>query len=235
MMTFGKAIDYSEEKQRKKKNKQRPPRRHFTPQFLNKVCKAFHPEGLQGMAISSTAKQFRGHIRNVLGTQQPVITCRTGMTTLTTSGTNLTQVVAMDVSGTAGWSSFAALFDEYRVRRARLHVIPLYQSYGASATALAALPVICVIDYDDSTALASLTAALQYDTHKIMYLGDADTCTMDSKPACPEGQPDLAWVTTASPVSVFWWKFWSITNLVPATAAVGYCFIEFDIEFRQLA
>ncbi len=180
-------------------------------------------------------KFMRHHVREFLGTQQPVLTARTSFTTLTTSGTNLTQVVAMDVTGISGWSSFANLFDEYRVRKAILHIQPLYALYGASATALAAMPIIVVIDYDDSSAIGSLAAAIQYDTEKIIYLGSAKASSHTAKPAHPEGQPDLAWVTTATPTVPFWFKFWSLTTLVPTTAAVGYCYLEVEIEFRQLA
>ncbi len=180
-------------------------------------------------------KFMRGHVREFLGTQQPIFKLRTGFTTLTSSGTNLTQVVAMDVTGTTAWSSFANIFDEYRVRRASLHIVPLYQSYGSAATALAAMPIIVVVDYDDATAIASLSNAIQYDTEKIIYLGNANLKLLSAREAYPEGQPDLAWVTTASPTTPFWWKFWSLTTLIPSSAALGYCYIEAEIEFRQVA
>ncbi len=179
-------------------------------------------------------RMFSGQVRNVLGTQQPVLTMRTGLTTLTTSGTNLTQVVGMDVTGISAWSSAANLFDEYRVRAAKLVITPLYSGYGASATTLAAMPVICVVDYDDATALGTASAALQYDTAQVLFLGSMNP-KVSTVLAEPEGQPDLAWVTTSSPTVPFWWKFWSLTTLVPSTASVGQIFIEVEIEFRQLA
>ncbi len=180
-------------------------------------------------------KWMKGHVRTLFGTQQPILNVTTGVTTLTSSGTNLTQVVAMDVSGVAAWSSLANLFDEYRVRRAQLHIQPLYSGYGGTASTLAAMPIIVVVDYDDATAIASLTNAMQYDTKKILFLGSAMPTNLKSKLAQPEGQPDMAWVTTATPVTPFWWKFWSITNLIPSSAAVGYCYITAEIEFRQMA
>ncbi len=180
-------------------------------------------------------KFMRGHVRNFLGTQQPTFTLRTGFTTLTTTGTNLTQVIAMDVTGISPWSSLANLFDEYRVKKAILHIVPSYQSYGASSTALAAMPVIVVVDYDDATALASIANAIQYDTNKVIYLGSSKTQTHNAKPAHPEGQPDLAWVTTSAPTVPFWWKFWSVTTLVPSSAAVATAYIEAEVEFRQVA
>ncbi len=206
---------------------------HDLVTLLNKV-KTQHNISLTQPSLD-TLKFMRGHIRNFLGTQQPIIRCRTSFTTLVTSGTNLTQVVAMDVTGISAWSSLANLFDEYRVRKAHLHIQPLYQSYGASATALAAMPIIVVVDYDDATAIASLANAIQYDTYKILYFGNSNIKNMKSKPAQPEGIPDLSWVSTASPSIPFWWKFWSLTTLVPSSASIGYCFIEAEVEFRQLA
>lgn len=223
-----------------------PQRRHRRPRhkvqsashdlisLINRV-KAQHNISLLSTPSLDTLKFMRGHIRNFLGTQQPIIRCRTSFTTLTTSGTNLTQVVAMDVTGITAWSSLANLFDEYRVRSATLHIQPLYQSYGASATAIAAMPIIVVVDYDDATALASLANAIQYDTQKIIYFGTSNSKNMKAKRAQPEGIPDLSWVTTATPTVPFWWKFWSLTTLIPSTAAIGYCFIEAEVEFRQLA
>lgn len=180
-------------------------------------------------------KFLRSHVSVVFGTQEPTLTLRTGITTLTSSGTNLTQVVAMDVTGIAAWTSFANIFDEYRVKRAKLHIVPLYSGYGATASALAAMPIIVVIDYDDATAIGSLTNAIQYDTQKILHMGSAFPKEMNSKLAMPQGQPDLAWVTTATPTVPFWFKFWSITTLIPSTAALGYAYIEAEVEFRQVA
>lgn len=177
---------------------------------------------------------YVGSIRNVLGTQQPVICLRTGFSTLTTTATpNLIQVVSMDVTGITQWASFANIFDEYRVRKASLKVVPAYVNFGAAATALSAMPCICVVDYDDGTALSSLSNAIQYDSAEIMYLGSNDSRTL-SITAFPEGQPDLAWVTTSSPTVPFWFKFWSISTLIPNNAAIGYCYLEVEIEFRQI-
>lgn len=178
--------------------------------------------------------KYAGSIRNVLGTQQPVMKVRTGFTTLSTTGTpNLVQVVGMDVSGITQWASLANLFDEYRVRRADLKITPQYVGYGASASTLSAMPVICVVDYDDGTALTALSNAIQYDSAKILYMGSSKPST-HIVTALPEGQPDLAWVTTATPTIPFWFKFWSISTLIPTSGTIGYCYIELEIEFRQL-
>lgn len=74
---------------------------------------------------------LRSHVSVIFGTQEPTLTLRTGFTSLVTTATpNLVQVVAMDVTGFAAWSSFANIFDEYRVKRAKLHIIPSYSIWS---------------------------------------------------------------------------------------------------------
>jgi hypothetical protein len=232
--------------------KKRKPTKHGTPSELRKLSeiRLSHKEAADSLskmiglsdpsctptlAQANFASTMRRHVSVVLGTQQPIITARTSFSTLTTTATpNLIQVVSMDVTGIAGWASFALLFDEYRVRSAKLHVQQAYSLYGAAATTLYAMPVICAIDYDDGTAIASLANAIQYDTSKIIYLGCSTPKLHTSKSALPEGQPDLAWVTTSAPTVPFWFKFWSISQLIPNNAAIGYCYISCEIEFRQL-
>jgi len=187
-----------------------------------------------GRGRGNAIGRYNGSIRTVLGTQQPVMKLRTSFTTLSTTGTpNLVQVVSMDVTGTTQWASFANIFDEYRVRRATLKVVPQYTGFGSTAAALSAMPVICAVDYDDGTAISSLANAIQYDSAKVIYLGSAKPSTMKIT-ASPEGQPDLAWVTTATPTVPFWFKFWSLSTLIPTSATIAYCYIEHEIEFRQI-
>lgn len=215
-------------------HKNHKPRSKFELSELLKKVTVNHALSFEKLTLDQI-KFFRSNVRTFLGTQQPTIKLRTSFTSLTSSGTNLTQVVAMDITGITAWSSFANIFDEYRVKYAILHIQQLYAGYGSSATAIAAMPVIVVVDYDDNTAIASLANAIQYDTAKIIYLGGANPKNHSAKPAQPEGQPDLAWVTTATPTVPFWWKFWSLTNLIPSSAQVGYCYIEAEVEFRQIA
>lgn len=235
---FQRAKAHSEKKGKIKSSKKhkavakKPSVRSFASVHKNLID--VHKISLNNLSLENL-KFMRGHVRNFLGTQQPIFTFRTGVTTLTSSGTNLTQVVAMDVTGVTAWSSLANIFDEYRVRRAVLKMMPLYAGYGASATTIAAMPIIVVVDYDDATALSSISNALQYDTSKVVHFGTANPKVMHSEHARPEGQPDLAWVTTASPTVPFWFKFYSITTLIPSSQAVGYCYIEAEIEFRQVA
>jgi hypothetical protein len=104
------------------------------------LCSLIAFESIPAVLSLSTSEQrqhkkhqMAGLIRTMLGTQQPIIRCRTGGSNLTTTaGSVLQTVINMDVSGISAWTSFAAIFDEYRVRKATIHIIPLYIGAGTA-------------------------------------------------------------------------------------------------------
>lgn len=208
----------------------------LTERLFRKLVEPVLGTALDDPSIRGSDKKLklvRDMIPTILGVQQWGMKIRTGFTSLTTTATpNLVQVVNMDVTGASIWTSLANIADEYRVKRATLHVIPQYSRFGAAATALSAMPIIVVVDYDDSTALASSSAAITYDSSKLFSYGSE---VVHKITAHPLGQPDMAWVTTATPVVPFWFKFWSVSTLIPNNAAIGFCYIEMDLEFRQVA
>jgi len=162
---------------------------------------------------------------------------KTGLTTLINGAPTLNQVVAMDVTGISSWSSWAALFDEYRVHKAKMVIIPIQcyvPSTASTGTVNVGIPTGVVVDYDDATAVASTTAIMLYDTLKIVFLGRTDE-VRSTITARPEGQPDLAWVTTASPTIPFWWKFYQLLNPPANSMALAQLYLEIEIEFRQVA
>jgi hypothetical protein len=225
----------------KKKKRLAPKFSEFARKFM---LMAFHtflevPAALTGTTFELRAARrstYVGLIRTVLGTQQPIIRCRTGLSNLTTTaGSVLQTVIQMDSSGVSGWSSFAALFDEYRVRKAILHVLPGFMGdisvigTGTGNTQF----VRMVVDYDDATAIASSTAAMLYDTGIDFPMG-SHSPKVHKLIALPEGQPDLAWVTTATPSVPFWFKFYNLTTGMAASVNVGIAYIEVELEFRAL-
>jgi len=201
----------------------------FTKMFL---LAAFHAFDAVPAIVSQSPTELRvsrlahmrGLVREVMGTQQPIIRCRTGMSNLTTTaGSVLQTVIQMDVSGVSGWASFAALFDEYRVRAARIKVLPGFIGLGSAVigTGTGTVQYVrLVVDYDDSTAIANSTAALLYDAAKDFPLGS--TVPQAHKLAAhPTGQPDLAWVTTATPSVPFWFKFYNLQTGLAASSNVA--------------
>jgi len=240
--------DKSHKKDRKKSNNERKivtkRSKHFLPMHLThslsklnikieELLLCTHKDILQAIKLNDLRlKQWRGMVRDFLGTQQPIFRLKTGFTTVSTTTTTLVQVVAMDVSGIPNWSSWATLFDEYRIRVAQLVCQPAYDKSGSAATALYANIMDLVVDYDDSAALASSSQAINYDTHRNVCFSGLKL--QFSALAQPEGQPDLAWVTTATPTIPFWFKFYSVSALIPNGTAIGYCHIRLEIEFRQI-
>jgi hypothetical protein len=66
-------------------------------------------------------------------------------------------------------SNLTALFDQYRISCIRLTITPDNNAIPIeNATTTALVPLYCVIDYDDSTALASAAAARAYDNCAIV-------------------------------------------------------------------
>ncbi len=178
----------------------------------------------------------RNQVPVIFGTQQMRFLLKTGITFLINGSPTLNQVVAMDVTGISNWSSWAALFDEYRVHKAKLVILPLQcyvPSAAATGTVNVSIPAGVVVDYDDSTAIATTTAMMLYDTMKVVFLGRTDE-VMTTKVALPEGQPDMAWVTTTTPTVPFWWKFYQFTNPPANSMALAAMYLEVDIEFRQV-
>jgi hypothetical protein len=62
-------------------------------------------------------------------------------------------------------TEFTTLFDQYRISRVQYEFWPL-QTEAVNSTTAATPGIITVVDYDDSSSLATLTAALQYPNAK---------------------------------------------------------------------
>lgn len=174
--------------------------------------------------------------RKVLGTQEPVLLLRTGTSAITTSiGGIVTTVIAADVSGIVGWASWAVLFDEYQILGCVAHVVSNYSSTQSTTR----VNVVSVIDYDDANALSSAAQGLGYDTFKVYALdsfgGKENSSQLPSQHAHPQGQPDLIWVTTATPTTPFWFKWYNFGSAGGTSTTYANVFLEFKIRFRQVA
>lgn len=205
-----------------------------TSKDLIDVC--FHDD--DGLLTEEEKIRFaRNQVPFILGTQQMRFKLKTGLTTLINGSPTLNQVVAMDISGVASWSSWANLFDEYRIHKATLVLLPI-QCYipnaAATGTVNVGIPAGFVVDYDDATAIGSTSALMQYDTMRPIWLGRSDEKIFKIK-AYPEGQPDLAWVTTATPTVPFWFKCYQLLNPPANSMALAQIYLEVDVEFRQVA
>lgn len=75
----------------------------------------------------------------------------------------LNGIVAMNPSGSAEWTTNTQLYDDFRVMGIRVRLISLQQY---SVTALCT-PVVIAYDDNNSSALTSFDAGLQYNTHHL--------------------------------------------------------------------
>lgn len=175
---------------------------------------------------------LRNHIKTVLGTQEPVIRCRSTFGTLTSSSGTLTQVVPLSFVTMTGITGdfWAELFDEVQFLGAEIHYKSALQSSATNAHAY----FVSVVDYRDGTVLPSSDAALSYDTMRILsvYSHIAQTETQQVQ---PQGQPDKVWLaSTDTTTNLAWLKHHELYLLPNATVCMTY-YIESFWRLRQAA
>ncbi len=100
------------------------------------------------------------------------------------SATPLLIALGAQLSDFAGYSSFAAIFDQYRIKeilvrfKARSNAVSVFNTASPNG----AVPTAYVVrDLDDATALTAVTDALQYDNCQT-FNGEED-CVVKYKPA----------------------------------------------------
>jgi len=167
------------------------------------------------------------------GIQEPLLYLKTAPTSLVTTATpNLIQVVPHDITGVSGWSSFALCWDEYQIHEVVDHSYGVYALFGTAAPVDFATWVVSVFDRDDSTALASLANAYQFDTARLIPLTSSSP-KVHVRRNVYQGIPDKSWVTTATPVVTGWTKYWAPSNLIPNNQAVGLHHLGFLVKMAQ--
>jgi len=153
-----------------------------------------------------------------------------------TVGGFITTTLSLNPNAGSEWASYAALYDEFRVRGIRITLISTQQYSVTAKNGIVGV----VYDNDDSVALTSLAAALEYDTAQIIPSVFQHTITKENKTPALQ----LAWcrpnsgtstnipwydvgTPSASPGSI---KFYSDTLSV-STDYFHYV-LEYFVEFR---
>jgi hypothetical protein len=121
------------------------------------------------------------------------------------------------------WASAAALWDEYRVLCTTIHWMPLNKYNTPTSTIVGVL--YHAIDRDDATALTSESTALEYESARANLLSDKFERTVKMA-----GIEDSTWITTASPTSRMWIKFYS--SGLTASTNYGKVWVDAIIQFR---
>jgi len=160
----------------------------------------------------------------------------TSGTISSSAGTIIATVINLNPSGASEWTSYSAIYDEFRVLGCRIKLISRQQG---SVTNICNIVGI-VFDNDDSTALTSVNAALEYDTAHVLptilyhrNAGENSDPTVAFSWARPTGGKNTAinWIDVAAPTgsngSV---KFYA-TGASASTMYFDYSF-EWFTEFR---
>lgn len=175
-------------------------------------------------------KRSRGHlVDKMFGTQEPMLRLRSDPTTDGyTAGIADVNVEAVHFQGLHDQGSWAAVFDEYIIRRGRVYWKSYLDAIGTNNRGLAA----GVIDYDDNTAITTLANLIAYDTCKVF----TPATSVDETFAWSfeiQGPPDTAWTTTSSDYTpcYFKWNCFSGTSTIGTAYSIWY---ECEVEFRQV-
>ncbi len=165
------------------------------------------------------------------GTQNPVLRLNTVQNQVQSSAggvVNTVQFLSLgQISGFGDWNN---IFDEYRFIRARFEYIPY--SHGTllpltTTTWALMAPIVGVVDYESSTALATIAEGIGYQTAKIFSPNERTSWEVDL-----DWAPDTEWIssqTTGTVVASV--KLYG--NNLSASTAYGAIYGHVDIQFRQ--
>lgn len=171
--------------------------------------------------------------RDFFGTEIQTMKFHSVSTNITGSSGSLTVVMRLRAADLAYFNSFSGIFDEYRFAGP---ITVHYRPTNVSATGVnGQIYGIGVIDFVDSTVLASVAGSLMYDTAKIFPLSVPYTGgLMTSWETKLLGNPDDLWIDTGSQATdVAWFKTYAYSGV---SGSVAYGLSEWiaEVSFRQL-
>jgi len=70
-------------------------------------------------------------------------------------------------------TTFASLFDQYRIDAVAFHIVPANTAIQVSTASTPMTQLYCVLDFDDASALSSSSAARQYDNCIVLEPGES--------------------------------------------------------------
>lgn len=124
-----------------------------------------------------------------------------------------------------GWSSLAAVFDEFRTLAFEIEFLSVYDQLISGASNV----LTTVLDYDANTALTSYATADNYGSQKNFSIQEYDGKTKKRK-ILMSGAENSTFQNTATAAAYFWIKCYS-ANLVVSTQVV-HMFVRYRVQFR---
>jgi len=123
----------------------------------------------------------------------------------------------------AGWSSIAAVFDEYRTLGFEVEYVP-FDRYNRGVSVFT-VPLIGVIDYDNSGALTSYSTADNYSSARFLSLDLPWKVIIRMS-----GIENSSFINTGSTSPLFWIKLFG--NNMTVSTNYGKVFVRFRVQFR---
>jgi hypothetical protein len=175
--------------------------------------------------IPTTQLSYSGPLKIPQGAEQndtTVMLLSAAATLSSSAGGVIDLVINNDPSGYTDWSSFATIYDEFRVLSMEFKYVPRNRY---SKTTTTCIPVFQVIDRDSVGALSSVNATVQYSSCKIRSVEDPFTEIIRMI-----GTPGAQFITTASPTWTFSAKFYQ--SGYSASTNYGDFLIHILVQFR---
>ena len=156
-----------------------------------------------------------------------IAVCITNSANLTSDGAGIIDLVIGDSpAGAPDWSSWSAIYDEYRVLGWEVSFIPANQYTKLSTVCQ---PLLGVIDRADGTALSAYTVAVQYGSVKDLSLENKWKLTTKLAGSTEEAQ----FSRTGAPSTKTWMKFFA--NGLTASTNYGLYIVRRRVQFRARA
>jgi len=194
--------------------------------------------------IQVTQKDIPFDIANFFkGTQNPAFRLYISITNIVLVTSSIySTVFVIEGANLGNFSDFTAIFDEYRVIEGEVW----YMQKGVDCTQTAGTARVgsghgcAVIDYDDSTALASDSAAALYDTRKFLNFvaNSVSVCDLEKHkvvwPLKFEKLPDEEWTDSATSTTDFaYWKPYIVAAETNVGGTYGVLTGYVDVQYRS--
>jgi hypothetical protein len=162
---------------------------------------------------------------------------------ITTAATNYTTVHSNSLGSYQGFANLVGNYGEYRPIRGELYYTPInHRSGNNGGVSVDEAWGGAVIDYANSSAIASFNVLFKADTKKMLYLVGAPEQQL-KEPGCVarwsvrlENLPDQEWISNATTnTNFFYWKPFFPTTAAMTTATQGYLWGWMDFQFRGAA
>jgi len=129
------------------------------------------------------------------------------------------------LSACPGWSSLAAVFDEFRTLAFEIEFLSVYDQLISGASNV----LTTVLDYDVATALGAYGTADNYGSQKNFSIQEYDGKVKKRK-ILMSGPENSGFTNTGAPASLFWIKCYAAS--LALSSQVVHMFVRYRVQFR---